>query len=179
MIRQAKIEDFLPTVVKNVNELQKVTLAENIELNRWWSNTENVLDDNFIDSLTANGIKRWEKLMSLVPTGSLENRRFQIKARFNEQPPFTIRTIRNLLETVCGKSGATVEISAPFTLKVRVALGSKINYASAEKMLGRVLPANIFLDMSLMYNTYGMLHKYTFGQLHTKTYNGLRNEVLA
>mgnify|MGYP006922460833 CR=1 FL=1 len=63
-------------------------------------------------------------------------------------------------------------------VKVRVALTNRKNYGMVEEMLKEVIPANIWIDLSLLYNQHKTLGKFTHRQLAAYTQKEVRNEVL-
>ncbi|MEA4934801.1 MAG: hypothetical protein VB071_14650, partial [Lawsonibacter sp.] len=66
-----------------------------------------------------------------------------------------------------------------FTLTVRVALTAKQNYDDVESMLGRIVPANLVIDLSLLYNQHQYLAGFSYGRLAAYTHDQLRNEVIS
>ena len=81
--------------------------------------------------------------------------------------------------TVFQKCGFTVTlVGSTFTLSVRVMLTAKQNYDDVETLLNRIVPENLILDLSLMYNQHQTLAAFTHAQLAAYTHYFLRNEVL-
>ena len=64
-----------------------------------------------------------------------------------------------------------------YTLKVRLALNVKSNYDDVAALLKRVVPANIIIDLDLLYNRYMDLN-YTHDYLSQYTYKQVRDEKL-
>ena len=62
-----------------------------------------------------------------------------------------------------------------FTLEVRVALTAKNNANDVYIMLDKIVPANMIIDCSLMYNQNNKWMTYTHGQLNSYTHEELRN----
>lgn len=140
---------------------------------------ENLEKDLFIGTATENGIARREKLYSIIPkdTDTLDDRRYRVLAKENSEIPYTIRSLKRKLETLCGENGVTIELTEE-KITVKVALAKKGMYEDTAKMLEEIVPLNIIANCLQMYNTYEILKSYTYGQLSNKTYAGLRNEVL-
>lgn len=63
-------------------------------------------------------------------------------------------------------------------LRLRVDLSAKANYNDVVAMLQRVTPANILLDMDLLYNTHEVLSAFTHEQLAAFTHDQMRGEKL-
>lgn len=60
---------------------------------------------------------------------------------------------------------------------IRVMLKVKQNYDDVETLLNRIVPENLVLDLSLMYNQHQTLAAFTHAQLAAYTHYFLRNEV--
>ena len=82
----------------------------------------------------------------------------------------------------CGAGGSVIDfvamVGSTFTLTVRVMLKVKQNYDDVETLLNRIVPENLVLDLSLMYNQHQTLAAFTHAQLAAYTHYFLRNEVL-
>lgn len=90
--------------------------------------------------------------------------------RFYLSPPALV-----VLKEMYGHTVAMV--GSTFTLTVRVMLKVKQNYDDVETLLNRIVPENLVLDLSLMYNQHQTLAAFTHAQLAAYTHYFLRNEV--
>ena len=154
--------------------------TEQPEFELAWQNAENTLADQFVMTATINGVERWEKIFDIVPkaTDTLDERRFVILSKMNEQPPYTLPLLRSILNTLCGEGGYTLYLNADkYLLTIKLALSNEKNYAAIVDLLDRILPANLAREIS-MYNTHGILGNYTHGQLAQFTHDELRKDVL-
>jgi hypothetical protein len=126
-------------------------------------------------------ITRWEKLLKIIPgvTDDLELRRFRVAARLGSQPPYTERQMHKALEALVGSGAYTAVLNvAQEHLSVRIALGRKALLAEAARMLDDMVPLNMVLEVTVMYNTHQVLSAFTHAQLGEKTHYELRNEVI-
>ena len=95
---------YVPPVLWDVLEFQLLTEAAQVAFDRLSKETGSLLGSSFFDDADEVGVQRYETLLGLLPrTGdTLETRRFRVKAKFNEQLPFTYRTLEQQLTTLCG-----------------------------------------------------------------------------
>ena len=161
-----------------VGDLQMRTAAG--RLLAWWplQSDLNVLRPT---SLSHYFVNRWEKLLKITPKGTetLAERRYRIMTRLIERIPHTIQNLKRQLDYICGADGYSIELfNDEYRLKVRVALTVKYKFDEVKALLARVIPANILLDFSLLYNQHLTLAKYTHAQLSNYTHDFIRNEVL-
>ena len=144
------------------------------------TDAENLEKDLFTGTATEEGIARREKLFGVIPkdTDSLEDRRYRILLKENSEIPYTINSLKNKLETLCGEDGVAIELTED-TITVKVALTRKGMYEDTAKMLEEIVPLNIIVDCLQMYNSYSDISNITYGGLAEKTYGQIRNEVLS
>jgi len=179
---QPNILEYLPNVIKEVKEMQIHAAAEHPELSNLWTANDNAYNDQFLYSMSENGIKRWEKMLKISPMGTdtLEDRRFRIINRLNAQLPYTYRMLESHLIQMCGQNGYTMNYDADaLTLTIKIALTSKKQYDEILSLVNQMIPMNIVLDYDLLYNSHSVLSVFTHGQLSNYTYGALRNEVIS
>jgi hypothetical protein len=172
--------DYLPDFLKDVREYKAIlTDAVQPEVVKLFEAIENAMNDQFIMDATETGVSRWEKMLKIAPKPdySLDDRRFSIFTRMNEQIPYTLKSLKQMLENLCGEDGYDVKVEN-FSVKVRIALGVQNRFKEVCTMLESVVPANMVIDVSLMYNQIHTISEYTHEQLSTSTHNQLRNEVV-
>lgn len=178
---QRKLIDYLPSVLKELEEFKQIMLVEQKQMNELWDVIYNILDEAFADTAESIGLKRWETILNITPldTDSVEVRRMRIHGRMLEDAPYTWNSFKQMLSGLCGEDGYTLQLkSKEYTLVIKVALTSKKVKDEVAKMADRVVPANLILDIDLMYNTYEMLKQITWEQATEKTYQKLRDEVI-
>ncbi|MBQ6523556.1 MAG: DUF2313 domain-containing protein, partial [Atopobiaceae bacterium] len=118
--------------------------------------------------LTAQdeGLKRWEEIFGLSSSGGVEDRRAAILAWITGTAPFTIRSVKEMLESVCGEGTVRLEYgSGPYSLNVIIQASIINRRALIEKILKRVLPANMEFSIVYDYNKHGTLAGRTHAEL--------------
>lgn len=177
----ADLIKYVPDVLRDIREFKALAECGNAEYNTLWGELNNIRNDLFVDSLTENGASRWETILKIVPkaTDTIEVRRFRIKAKLNEQLPYSFNVVKSQLETLCGDDGYNFTVDYPnYLINVRVALTARGMYDEVENLLNRVRPANMVIDLSLLYNQWITLSTKRWSELSTKTWYQLRNEVV-
>lgn len=141
-----------------------------------------ILDEFFIESATEYGISRWETVMGVKHPGEegLEERRFRIRLKLGNPEVYTMQKLKEFLGNLLGDNGYSVELfHKEYRIKIRVNLNAKTRYEDALQYITEVAPANLIIDMSLLYNQHKTLKNFTHQQLSNRTYTEIRNEVLA
>lgn len=167
-----------PEVIENIRDM-KVIFDMNDKINPI-PDAENLELDLFVKTATLHGIQRRERLYGIVPkdTDTLEERRYRILTRENNQIPYTVRMLRKKLSNLCGEDGYCVLLDHQ-RLTVKVELTKKSMFEDVKKLLEEMVPLNIVLETGLLYNQYSLLERFTYGELENFTYGQLREDVIA
>lgn len=174
-----KLIDYLPPVLAEVRDYQALMQAEQAEIDRLWAAAERLLENQFIDGTDEAGIARYELMLDIQPkaTDDLALRQFRVLSRYNEQLPYTYRKMLEQLKSLCGENGVKAMLNG-LTIEIKVELTAKEKVNEVRELLERMLPANVLVTVSLLYNQWGSVKHLTWGQAKNKTWEQLRNEVL-
>ena len=177
--------EYLPEFIQEIKEMKVIMSVEDEFLTGEDNNlnlaVKNVFNDQFINTATESGIKRYENMLNIVAkeTESLDVRKFRLFVRFNEKLPYTVPKLKEQLAALCGEDGYSVTVDAVnFGLIVKIALKSKGMFNEVGQMLERMVPLNMCIDLDLMYNQHLTVGKFTHSYLHKYTHKQLRDEVL-
>lgn len=176
-----KLQDYLPPILLKTYEFPLLCKTEQPEIDRLHNAADAVLDAQFLSTAGEYAIQRYEKIFGVVPqdTDTLDERRFKVLTRINTQLPFSVRRLRQQLETLCGADGYKFKVSGgKYTLSVKVALTAKRNQQAVEELLADIVPANMVCTTSLLYNQHADLTRFTHAQLALLTHFEIREEVL-
>lgn len=182
MAKEVDLLSYQSNIIQQIREFKVLSEVEGPQHECVWQAVEDAINDQFATTLTDNGCKRWESIMNIhkLDTDDLDFRRFRILSRLNEQLPYSYRMLELQLRTLCGDTGYQMVLyNAEYTLVVKIDLGSKDKYGDVKTTLAKYLPANIVLDLSLLYNTHEVLSQYTHTQLSNYSYQELREEVIS
>ena len=176
-----KLINYLPYVVRDYAEFKGISEAEQPEFESAWGSSDDLLNNQFISTAGNLGLSRWEKILGVTPKGTdtLEDRRFRILTRLNEELPYTLSQLRNILETLCGSGNYSAEVmEGTYQLIVKIGLAAKNNFSDVESLLDRVVPQNLIVTLLQLYNTHAELGRFTHAQLAAYTHDQMRNEVM-
>lgn len=183
MEREIKLLGYLPEILKKIKEFQELTSAEDPEFRSIAETAEIVLNNCFVDTLDTYGCGRWEKMLAITPkdTDDIELRRARIKAALNGDTPYTMRSLENKLNTLCGEGNFNLMYANDeYTLIIELKLERKAIYDYLKEVLEGMIPANIILNIKLLFNTHGTIKKkgLTNAEMRSRTHRALREEVL-
>lgn len=180
-IREIDLTGYLPDPLTDVREMRAIMEAETPTVRAIWQACEDCMNDQFITEATENGIARREEMLHITPqaTDTLEDRRLRVLSRYNENIPYTRRSLAGILESLCGPNGYELHITtATFTVVAKVALAAKKQETIIAETLERILPYNMVFSVELLYNTWAKVRGYTWGALAPLTWKEIKEEVL-
>ncbi|WP_270943169.1 putative phage tail protein [Romboutsia lituseburensis] len=173
MLRSINLINRLPPKLQDKKEYIQICQTQDKEFVFLWNKIDDCLKDQYLHELTLNGVKRWEKIMKITPKASetLEDRRFRIINRFLNKLPYTMTSLKQILNTLCGENEYTIDYDiATFTLKIRLNLTVKNQLDEVKRTLKHIVPTNIVQDIDLLYNTWGMVKDKTWGEMKKLTW---------
>ena len=165
-----RLREYLPEFLGNIRELGQVLQAE-----------QPYFQEQFILGAGEWGLARWEQLLNLeAPESlSLDERRRAMLLRLNEQLPFTVARLQELLAAAAPQGQYTMVLDEKnYVLHIYITLAAKGCLPALRALLQRVAPANLSLHLQLMFNTHGKLAKFTHQQLGKWSCWAIREEVL-
>ena len=181
MTREVDLINHLPEVYKKIEEFQEIMKVESPVINSLWQNVQNIYDNSFILTSNDEGLDRRYRFlgMPIMPGEDLETRRFKILTRYQEQAPYTWRSLINLLNSLLGEGNYVLTRDVPNNeVRVKLELGIAAQYDALVDLLERIVPVSMNLFVELRYNTYGQLRPFTHAQLSAYTHENLREGVL-
>ena len=147
--------DYLPPFEKGIKEFDAIlTRAEDPEMFTGWDAIDNAFNDQFILDATENGVSRWESMLGISPKGTdtLDERKFGILSKLNQELPYTLRKLERVLTTLCGSDGYTIDLNAAeYKIEVELALANHNNYGEVERILKAMIPANLTQVVTLLF----------------------------
>ncbi|MBE6070677.1 MAG: DUF2313 domain-containing protein [Clostridium butyricum] len=181
MSRVISILDYIPPILADVEEQKQIAKALNPEINILWQEIERTQNNQFINFSDEYGVNRRERQLKIKPknTETLNERKFRLLSREIEKLPYTFRTLENKLKALCGENGYRLNIDYENdVVDIKIELTSKKSFDEVELMTEKMVPVNMFIKLSLLYNQNYLFKKYTHKQLRAYTHNQLRNEAI-
>jgi hypothetical protein len=168
-----KMIDYLPEIMKGVKEFIQMADTEQGAKEKLWEDVYRMFDEGYISTETVIGLRRWEKTLGITPkdTDSIDVRTFRVRARLLRDLPYTYRTLKKMLNSICGEDGYTINLYPDeYRLKVRVELKCKQYKSEMAELMEEIVPAHIILDVDLRYNTHRMLHDFGLSNRELQQY---------
>lgn len=173
--------NYLPPILKEIREFKLVMAEGDKENTDLYTAIADLKNNQYITTMNEVGAGRYEKMLGVVIKGTdtLEDRRLRILSLYLKQLPYTKIRLEQDLTTLCGVNGYTMEIDyESYTLSVRVDLKQRAMFHTVWEYLSSVVPLNMIIDLSLLYNQHQLLHTFTHEELAGFTHQQIREEVI-
>ena len=177
MTTDRKLISYLPMFMQEYKEMKTIMEAEQVEIDHLWSEVQNSMLDQFILDATENGVKRWESMLGISPkdTDTIDERKFRILTKLNQELPYTLRKLEQTLTNLCGVDGFSIDVqSKEYSVYVKLALDNRSNYQEVEKILNKMIPANMVTYIQIMYTIHSNLIGYTHEELSNYTHEQIK-----
>ena len=172
--------DYLPDHLKEIHEMRQITeVAEQPEFDFLLPQNDKAINNQFLETADEYGLARREKIFNISPKASatLEERRFTLSTHILEYRPTTMLFLKKQLDNICGKKGYTL-LMKDNVLIVKLALATKSAITAVHAAITKIRPANIALDLDLLYNKQSGIAKYRHSELKAYEHETIRAEVL-
>lgn len=125
-------------------DLIDITDAENPEFKLFYNRLSQLLKNRFPDYANERGIRDFEDWLNVSPEpgDSLEDRRFRIKSKLNQQLPYTYIHLHKMLAALCGWGGFELTLE-DFVLSAHLTLETNSQVGAVYELLLSVVPANV------------------------------------
>lgn len=185
MIEHKRLIDYLPPFLAEYREYKRIMNVIWYEISEKngsiLKRADRLLMNTFVDETDLEGVKRWEKLLNIIPDAemTLEDRRESVKVKLAGRRPFTKRKLEEILNQIAGAGEYTAVMTDTFQLTVKLAITSKYKRGAVSDLIRQIAPANIELIVDLLYHQHEEFEDYTHGDLSVYTHHDLREEVIS
>ncbi|MCC0693037.1 MULTISPECIES: YmfQ family protein [Clostridioides] len=149
MDKEINLISYLPQILQDKEEYIKAFNADNKEIKILHDKLDDVLNDQFLEDLTITGIKRWEKIMSIVPKSneSLEDRRFRIFSKYISKLPYSELFLRNWLDSIVGEGNYELTINnATYNIHLESDARNQDWFNEVHSFVSSIKPCNMSFD---------------------------------
>ena len=141
-----KLIQYLPEFVAEYKEIQAITDVEDPEYSLFWDQLRKTINNQFITTCDEQGISKFEKMLKLYPyeSDTLEMRIARVLVEWNAQLPYTMRSLKQMLDVLCGAGNYRVKLrNNEYVLEIDTFFYDSKMLTQLNKLLLKVLPANL------------------------------------
>ena len=153
-MREVKIEEYWPLIVKGTEEFGQIAVAENPEFNELSRCVYQVLKESFLldgeeEHASEYGVSRWEKMLGLSHSAdmSLDDRKAAILTYLSVKLPYTWRVLKQMLVGLLGEGNFELTFDND-AQKITIALASTVEHLreQIDSLIERVVPQNLIFE---------------------------------
>lgn len=151
----SSVREYIPDIYKRVDEFNEILNAQEILKLLFLKNCNDVENNQFLSTLTIEGVKSYEKLLNIIPNTSIESlefRRSRIKNRLTTMPPFTKNFLYDKLNDIIGKNKFNMYVDYEnYTLYIESSADNQNWFIETQITINSIKPANIvFINKPLI-----------------------------
>lgn len=100
----ANLKFYLPDYLRDVRELRAIADAGTPVFSRLAAAQRQMLNDQFVSTAGESALRRYEQMLGIsrAASDSLDDRRFKVLSKINNQLPYSMRWLRQKLDTLFG-----------------------------------------------------------------------------
>jgi len=149
-----KLIEFLPPEIASIKEFKEIMETEDKEFELLKKGQQRILNENFIDTATEYGIKKYEPLFKIRVDDlneSLDFRKLRIKNRKLDKVPFSYRFLDNKLKNLFGEDNYKLELlNNEYILKVEINTFDWNTFNEIIDNFRYIIPCNMVLNSTLV-----------------------------
>ncbi|OQB15704.1 MAG: hypothetical protein BWY15_00417 [Firmicutes bacterium ADurb.Bin193] len=163
--------DRLPKLYKNIREMQEITSSGDNALTLLDSEIEKLKNNQYIKTLTLEGIEYWEGIFDIIPnaqTESLDFRRERIFSRFSMQPPFSEAFLKEKLDNIIGKNKYLFDVDYNnYTFYIESNAQDQLWYNEIRVMINSIKPCNmVFINKPLTKKSINISNEVSYSDIN-------------
>jgi len=149
-----KLIEFLPPEIANIKEFKEIMETEDKEFELLEKGQQRIFNENFIDTTTEYGIKKYETLFKIRVDDlneSLDFRKLRIKNRKLDKVPFSYSFLSNKLKNLFGEDNYKLELlNNEYILKVEINTFDWNTFNEIIDNFRYIIPCNMVLNSTLV-----------------------------
>lgn len=167
------VSRYTPKIMENNDTMTSMYAVEGDEVKKLHGTIHEIINNLFIMTADVNGIQRWERFFNIKPNAlhTLEERRMIVLNKVLYRPPFTRQRLMEILENVWGKGKYVYKLLPDeYKLIIDINTNNPVIYLQFSDLLRRIIPANIYLVLSIQYTYMYLKRNFTYDKLKNDGY---------
>ena len=170
------VNRYRPELSKGNNDFDAIYSSQKNEILSLREESKKIANNLYVSTSDLDGVKRWEKFFNIKQNKdyTLEERRMIILNKILYRPPFTRQRLTEILETIWGKGNYIYELYPDdYRLLIDIDTNNPVIYLQFSRQLRNIIPANLYLILSIQYTYIYLKRNFTYNQLGSLTYEEL------
>lgn len=153
--RTSNLLKYLPHFLQEVREFQAVFPPIDDEINILYPYIESIFAEAIIMYCSEERIREWEKNLHIIPTGTLEERRYYIKALLRGSGKLNEAKIKSVVDAFTGGDAIVTLENSTIVVKVLPPENGEVyRFPDVERALKPLVPAHLGLSVIRFYSVW-------------------------
>ncbi len=151
MVKEVDILSYWMPILRNLKEFKEIAKVEEVELRNLLEAVDQTLANMFIETANEDGIKRFEKMLKIIPNeeDDISTRRFKVLSKWNNKEIYTDNTLFEMLTSFCGEGNfKIIERYKEYVLEIITYLSVKDAFETVSAVVKDIIPCNLVLEIS-------------------------------
>lgn len=170
------VKRFRPELLEENDTMNDLYEVEAEEIEKLHEARKKIINNTFIMTMNALGVSKWEKIYNIKANAfqTLDERKQILLNKILYKPPFTRQNLQELLENIWGKGNFIFELYPDdYRMIVDIDTNNPIIYLQFSNQVRNVIPANIYLILSIQYTHLWLGRNKTYEEMEELTYEEL------
>lgn len=135
--------------------------------------------DLTVDDATETMLVRYEKMLGISPTDdeSLEERRFAVRTKLYNYPPYTRKQFENRLNGLIGTDNHMVDIDYKSgIISVGIYVPTESMYRAVNGLIDEIVPLHIRINIYQLFNKWIQAKSHTWNDMKTFAWKQIKEE---
>jgi len=170
---------YLPNILQEVRDFQCLMGQYQEAFMKLWDQERETEENFYLETADERGLAHWERILAITkrPGSSVQERRQIIFARQSQTTPYNWGSLLTFLTVLLGSSEAYEAKLEGFTLRIVLKPAFRGMRADVWERLRQVVPANIEIVLTVIYNMHRQIGRMTHRELESYTHRQIRSEV--
>ena len=147
---------YLPEFLHDVEELKKIFLAEDAEIDIIYSAMDGIFPEKLIMECSEERLNQWEQALGIDPQGTVTERRYYVKGILNGEGKLNEQKIKDIANSYSGGSAIVSFANSVIRVQILPPSGGEVfRFDDIERNLRPLIPAHLGLTVERFYSTWG------------------------
>lgn len=147
---------YIPPFLRKIKEFKAIFDAEDMQINILYPSIESIFAEAIIMYCSEARLIEWEKALGIIPTGTLEERRYYVKAQLRGSGKLNEAKIKSIVEAFTGGDALVTFANSVIDVKVLPPNNGEVyRFPDVERALKPLIPAHLGLSVVRFYSTWG------------------------
>lgn len=152
----SRLIEYLPEFLREIKEFKELFEAEDYEVDILYPSIESIFAEALIMYCSEERLSQWERALGVVPQGTVDERRYYIKALLRGNGKLNEQKIKSIVDAFTGGEAIVSFNNSVIVVKILPPNNGEVyRFPDVERALKPLVPAHLGLSVLRYYSTWG------------------------